>query len=50
MILQRHRSPAATHLFDTGGDESFKLTYVAVVLVEVFVLAALWLFSLSFSE
>jgi len=50
VIHQRDRSPAATRLFDTGGDESFKFTYVAVVLVEVVVLAALWLFSLSFSE
>ena len=36
-------------LLDTRGDEPFNATYVAVVVVEVLVLAALWLFSRHFS-
>ena len=34
---------------DTEGDARFTLTYVAVVVVEVVVLAALWFFSRYFS-
>ncbi|MCY4506558.1 MAG: hypothetical protein OXG35_06315 [Acidobacteria bacterium] len=36
-------------LLDTRGDESFAATYVAVVVVEALVLAALWVFSRHFS-
>lgn len=36
-------------IIDTEGDTSFTATYVAVVVVEVAVLAALWFFSQSFS-
>ncbi len=39
----------APRVLDTRGDESFAATYVAVVVVEAFVLAALWLFSRHFS-
>ena len=36
-------------VLDTRGDEPFTATYVAVVVVEVLVLAGLWLFSRHFS-
>ena len=36
-------------VLDTRGDEPFAATYVAVVVVEVLVLAALWLFSRHYS-
>ena len=36
-------------LLDTRGDEPFAATYVAVMVVEALVLAALWLFSRHFS-
>ena len=36
-------------IIDTGGDASFRFTYVAVILIETAVLAALWLFSRYFS-
>ena len=36
-------------VLDTRGDEPLAATYVAVVVVEALVLAALWLFSRYFS-
>ena len=36
-------------VLDTRGDEPFAATYVAVIVVEALVLAALWLFSRHFS-
>ena len=36
-------------VLDTRGDEPLAATYVAVVVVEAVVLAALWLFSRHFS-
>ncbi len=36
-------------VIDTRGDEPFTAVYVAVVAIEGFVLAALWLFSRYFS-
>ena len=38
----------APHVIDTRGDASFSSTYVAVVVIEVIVLAALWFFSRHF--
>jgi hypothetical protein len=35
-------------IIDTEGDASFTCTYIAVVVVEVVVLAALWFFSRYF--
>ena len=46
MTLQPDDVPS---VLDTGGDEPFTATYVAVVVVEALVLAALWLFSRHFS-
>jgi len=44
------RQPSgAPHVIDTKGDANFTFTYVAVVVVEVVVLAALWFFSRYFS-
>ncbi len=44
------RQPSgAPHVIDTKGDASFTFTYVAVAVVEVVVLAALWFFSRYFS-
>ena len=43
------RGPSgAPHIIDTKGDASFAVTYAAVVLIEVVVLAALWFFSQYF--
>ncbi len=39
----------APHVIDTRGDASFTVTYAAVVVIEVVVLAALWFFSRYFS-
>ena len=36
-------------VLDTRGDEALGATYVAVIVVEALVLAALWLFSRHFS-
>ena len=38
----------APHVIDTRGAASFAVTYAAVVLIEVVVLAALWFFSRYF--
>ena len=38
----------APHVIDTRGDASFTATYLAVVMTEVVVLAALWVFSQYF--
>ena len=38
----------APHVIDTRGDVRFTVTYAAVVLIEVVVLAALWFFSRYF--
>ena len=38
----------APHVIDTRGDVNFSSTYAAVVVIEVVVLAALWLFSRYF--
>ena len=40
--------PDAPRIIDTRGDASFTSTYMAVVLTEVAVLAALWFFSRYF--
>ena len=40
---------AAPHVIDTSGDANLASTYAAVVVVEVFVLAALWFFSRYYS-
>ncbi len=39
----------APPVIDTRGEENFTPTYVAVVLIEIVVLTALWLFSRHFS-
>ncbi len=46
MTLQPEDVPS---VLDTRGDEPLGATYVAVVVVEALVLAALWLFSRHFS-
>ena len=40
--------PGAPRIIDTRGDANFTSTYVAVVLIEAAVLAALWFFSQFF--
>jgi len=50
-MTQPSGGPSASPRFiDTEGDTSFTFTYVAVVVVEVVVLAALWFFSRYFSS
>jgi hypothetical protein len=48
-VAQQRDDPSlSTRIIDTRGDEPFTATYVAVVVFEVAVLAALWLFSRYF--
>jgi hypothetical protein len=49
MTLPTGESSGTGPIIDTRGDENFAPTYVAVVLVEVIVLAALWAFSRYFA-
>ena len=49
-MAQTTRDPSgAPHVVDTRGDASFTVTYAAVVVTEVVVLAALWFFSRYYS-
>ncbi len=48
-VAQQRDDPSlSTRIIDTRGDEPFTATYVAVVVFEVAVLVALWLFSRHF--
>ncbi len=50
MIQPTGGSSRSPRIIDTEGDASFTFIYVAVVVVEVVVLAALWFFSRYFSS
>ncbi|HJN43917.1 MAG TPA: hypothetical protein QF572_07030 [Vicinamibacterales bacterium] len=48
MTLPTGETSGTPSIIDTTGDKNFTPTYIAVALVEVIVLAALWAFSRYF--